>query len=326
MMEVEKGKGEQNGEKEKENRIARLQEDPMETEPIKEETSTEETGGKSAKTVDKGASREAAVGGFSGADVKQEPGAEEDDDPVIHEIPVYLSKSIPKLYLFQYPVRPAILPYDKVEVSRARVKPVNKQVELELRMDTASPNYSRSKGEQIALNVDGPPSVKEERTRAFQSNVMDKQILVGSSAVEKTGRYAVGILNDNELHLTQVEGVVSLRPSLGYLDKSDLRSKTSAASSDHDTEAPDVKPEAVTVKFARGDPEKNKKYKERSFEYQQKLQDEEAWVEADFNKMSGPTWDAESQKMFCGAMDNMVAPMEKSPDDYLLSLKDGQGS
>ena len=99
-MEVEKGKGEQNGEKEKENRMA-TKEDPMETELIKEETSTEETGGKSAKTVDKAASREAAVGGFSGADVKQEPGAEEDDDPVIHEIPVYLSKSIPKLYLFQ---------------------------------------------------------------------------------------------------------------------------------------------------------------------------------------------------------------------------------
>ena len=178
---------------------------------------------------------------------------------------------------------------------------------------------------QIALNVDGPPSGREERTRAFQSNVMDKQTLVGSSAVEKTGRYAVAILNDNELHLTQVEGVVSLRPSLGYLDKSDLRSKTSAGT-DPDAEAPDVKPEAVTVKFARGDPEKNKKYKERSFEYQQKLQDEEAWVEADFNQMKGPTWDAESQKMFCGAMDNSVAPMEKSPDDYLLSLKDGQGS
>ena len=44
---------------------------------------------------------EPAVGGFS-ADVKKEPGVEEDDDdPVIHEIPVYLSKSISKLYLFQ---------------------------------------------------------------------------------------------------------------------------------------------------------------------------------------------------------------------------------
>ena len=44
----------------------------------------------------------ACVGGLS-ADVKQEPDTE-DDDPVIHEIPVYLSKSIPKLYLFQVSV------------------------------------------------------------------------------------------------------------------------------------------------------------------------------------------------------------------------------
>lgn len=29
------------------------------------------------------------------------------------------------------------------------------QVELEISMDTVSPNYCRSKGEQIALNVDG---------------------------------------------------------------------------------------------------------------------------------------------------------------------------
>ena len=56
------------------------------------------------------------------------------------------------------------------------------------------------------MNVDGANSGREERVRTFESNVMDKQVLVGSSAVEKTGRYAVGILNDNELHLTQLEG------------------------------------------------------------------------------------------------------------------------
>ena len=175
--------------------------------------------------------------------------------------------------------------------------------------------------------MDGATSGREERVRTFESNVMDKQVLVGSSAVEKTGRYAVGILNDNELHLTQLEGVLSLRPSLGYLDKSDMRSKTSTGDSDAEAAA-DVKPEAVTVKFARGDPEKNKKYKEKSFEYQKKLQGEEAWVEADFNQMTGATWDAESQRMFCGAdaMDKMVTSVVDSPDEYLLSLKDGQGS
>ena len=102
MMDVEKGKGEQSGEKEKSNMMA-TKEEPMETEPIKEKTPTEEAGRKSAKAVIKDASRETAAGGLP-AYVKQEPGASEDDDPVIHEIPVYLSKSIPKLYLFQVSV------------------------------------------------------------------------------------------------------------------------------------------------------------------------------------------------------------------------------
>ena len=61
MMDVEKGKGEQSGEKEKSNMMA-TKEEPMETEPIKEKTQTEEAGGKSAKTVIKDASRETAAG------------------------------------------------------------------------------------------------------------------------------------------------------------------------------------------------------------------------------------------------------------------------
>ena len=89
MMEVEKEKGENNVEKEKNNKIA-TKEEPMEAEPIKEETIT--------KTVGNFAGNASMVG--LSADVKQEPDTE-DDDPVIHEIPVYLSKSIPKLYLFQ---------------------------------------------------------------------------------------------------------------------------------------------------------------------------------------------------------------------------------
>ena len=32
------------------------------------------------------------------------------------------------MIVFQYPVRPASMPYDDVDVSQARIKPVNKQV------------------------------------------------------------------------------------------------------------------------------------------------------------------------------------------------------
>jgi len=264
--------------------------------------------------------------------VKKEPGEEE--DPVVHEIPVFLSKGIQNLYLFQYPVRPAHMPYDGMEVSRARVRPDNKQVELEVLLNTSNPNYDRSKGEQIALNVDGPATVaggpaREDRPRLFQSTVMDKQILVGSSAVSKSGRYAVGLLNDNELHLTSVEGVLSLRPSLGYLDKSDSRAKAEGrtlAESDNSNEPMDVKPEAITVKFARGDPERNKKFKEKTYDYQKKMQEEEPWIETRFNQMKGATWDGESQRMFCAAMDTDVREMDMAASQYLLSLKDGKGS
>jgi len=260
-------------------------------------------------------------------EVKEEPGGEEEEDPVIHEIPVFLSKGIDQLMLFQYPVRPASMPYEGQEVMAARVRPEHRQVELEVRVDTASQNYSRSKGEQIALNVDGAPGTRVEGGgRTFASSLMDKQLLVGSSAVSDTGRYAVGVLNDNELHVTRLDSVLSLRPSLQYLDRSDTRAKAEGRTADEPAE--DVKPEAVTVRFARGDPERNKKFKEKSFEYKQKMEEEEPWMEADFTPMKGAAWDRESQRMFCphDSMDSEAQEMAAGPGDFLLSLKGGAPS
>ena len=88
-MEVENEKDENNVEKEVNDKIA-TKEEPMDAEPIKEEKITETVGN---------SDKNGSVGELS-ADVKQEPDTE-DDDPVVHEIPVYLSKSIPRLYLFQ---------------------------------------------------------------------------------------------------------------------------------------------------------------------------------------------------------------------------------
>ncbi|MBN3311556.1 RPC5 polymerase, partial [Atractosteus spatula] len=58
----------------------------------------------------------------------------------------------------QYPVRPATMTYDDVAHLSAKIKPKQQKVELVMAMDTLSPNYCRSKGEQIALNVDGTTS------------------------------------------------------------------------------------------------------------------------------------------------------------------------
>jgi len=258
--------------------------------------------------------------------IKTEPTDPSDPDPVVHEIPVFLSRGV-NCYLFQYPVRPASMPYDNTEVVRAKFRPNNQQVELELKLNTANANYDRSKGEQIALNTDGCQPGGPDRT--FHSTVMDKQVLSGAAAVTDSGRYAVGILDNNELHLTEVKGMLHLRPSLGYLDKSDRVAKVEgrvAADPDDPTDTVEqVKPEAVTVKFARGDPERNQKYKEKSYDYQMKRVEEEPWVETRFHQMKTKTWEEVSQKMFCGAMENDVKSLDETPERYLYSLKDTEG-
>lgn len=51
---------------------------------------------------------------------------------------------------------------------------------------------------------------------------MDKLLLSSTKAIsDPKGRYAVGILGGNELHITPLNAVVNLRPDLTYLDKMD---------------------------------------------------------------------------------------------------------
>ena len=72
-------------------------EELMDTDSVKQEIEIDSAKTASGNHASKGADKS----GFPPAEVKQEPGSEEDDDPVIHEIPVFLSRSISKLYLFQ---------------------------------------------------------------------------------------------------------------------------------------------------------------------------------------------------------------------------------
>lgn len=57
---------------------------------------------------------------------------------------------------------------------------------------------------------------------------MDKQILQSTRALPDTSNYAVAMYHDRELHITPLRGIVHLRPSFPYLDKSDKRAKEEA--------------------------------------------------------------------------------------------------
>ncbi|KAK6301768.1 hypothetical protein J4Q44_G00278210 [Coregonus suidteri] len=175
--------------------------------------------------------------------------SEEDDDPIIQEIDVYLAKSLAdKLYLFQYPVRLSSMTYDDVTHLSAKIKPKQQKVELEMAINTQSPNYCRSKGEQIALNVDGTTSEDSKHLLCM----MDKQTFTSIQSTTNTSRYAAAVFRKGELHVTPLQGILQMRPSFSYLDKADSKHReretaNEGGDSSQDEAEEDVK--AVTVRF-----------------------------------------------------------------------------
>ncbi|XP_062611114.1 DNA-directed RNA polymerase III subunit RPC5-like [Saccostrea cucullata] len=245
----------------------------------------------------------------------------EEDDPVLHEIDVFISKSLAdKLYLLQYPVRPGRMTYDDVDILAARVKPVQKKVEIEATINTRSPHYARSKGEQIALNVDG--AFGSSSDSMYSSDKMDKQVLTSVSTGEKSGRYAAGIFKDGELHLTPLNAIIQMRPSFSYLDRADLKIKSEVGpagdggESSQDEEE-EVKP--VTVKFAQQESEEAKARRMASFNYLQKKQQEEAWQPLNYHSISSGRAESERLQLYAGKGDEL-SEFQLQPGEYLQAL------
>lgn len=112
--------------------------------------------------------------------------------------------------------------------------PKQSRLELEVEMDTKNDNYSRVKGEQFALNVDGKQSMinkpglggnnnqqsTTEPAKYFRSNLMDKQKLVSMNATlgQMNKLYHLALVKDNSVHLTPVQSVLQMKPSFEYFD------------------------------------------------------------------------------------------------------------
>ncbi|KAL7979199.1 hypothetical protein Chor_015223 [Crotalus horridus] len=214
--------------------------------------------------------------------------ANEEDDPIIQEIDVYLAKSLSeKLYLFQYPIRPASMTYDEVTHLSAKIKPKQQKVELEMAIDTSNSNYCRSKGEQIALNVDGTCT---DETNTYSSNI---------------SRYAAAIYKRGELHLTQLNGILQMRPSFAYLDKADAKYREREAANEQ------------KVRFSRPESEQARQRRVQSYEFLQKRQAEEHWVHLHYYGLKDSRSEHERQYLFsqghsmAGNTELIKSPREK---------------
>ncbi|XP_059180702.1 DNA-directed RNA polymerase III subunit RPC5 [Centropristis striata] len=246
----------------------------------------------------------------------------DDDDPIIEEIDVYLAKSLAdKLYLFQYPVRPSTMTYDDVNHLSARIKPKQQRVELEMAIDTMSPNYCRSKGEQIALNVDG---TTYDETNTYSVKMMDKQTFSSIQATTNTSRYAAAVFRKGELHVTPLTGILQMRPSFSYLDKADTKTREREAANEGGDSSQDEAEEdakAITVRFARPESEQARQRRIQSYEFLQKKQAEEPWVHLHYHGVKDGHSEHERQYLFCQSVDaSENSELVKTPKEYLAML------
>lgn len=240
-----------------------------------------------------------------------------DDEEVDKEIDVYLSKGlVDKLYLFQYPTRPWNMTYDDAVTLATRVKPQQQKVELEFSLDTQS-CYDHSKGEQIALNVDG-----RRRTDAsyFDSSYMDKIMLSSVKAVSSssTSRYAVGLLKQGELHITPLHSILQMQPSFSYLDRSDTQAKLENQDTADEDDAEEAT--AVTVRFARTSADQAKLAKERSYNYMQQQSASEPWIDVAYHRYKSHRSNVEHAMLICSQMDRDASNMSVTPLEYLKVL------
>ncbi|KAB0382728.1 hypothetical protein FD755_004645 [Muntiacus reevesi] len=220
-----------------------------------------------------------------------------------------------------YPVRPASMTYDDIPHLSAKIKPKQQKVELEMAIDTLNPNYCRSKGEQIALNVDGACA---DETSTYSSKLMDKQTFCSSQTTSNTSRYAAALYRQGELHLTPLHGILQLRPSFSYLDKADAKHRereaaNEAGDSSQDEAEEDVK--QITVRFSRPESEQARQRRVQSYEFLQKKHAEEPWVHLHYYGLRDSRSEHERQYLLCqGSSGVENTELVKSPSEYLMML------
>uniref|UniRef100_A0A8W7P3T8 DNA-directed RNA polymerase III subunit RPC5 n=1 Tax=Anopheles coluzzii TaxID=1518534 RepID=A0A8W7P3T8_ANOCL len=251
---------------------------------------------------------------------------DDEDDPVVEEIPVHLSKALAEnLYVLQYPVKSATATFDDGRVVNCCVKPINQQIKVDYALDTASRHYDAFKGEQFALAADGKQRDKTQKL-TFRSGTMDKQSFLSAKPIEDVGRYLVCVMQDGEMHATPLKGIVAMRQMFSYFDKQDTRTKAEQkAERDADGAADDEELTQVTVKFAEN--ERMRKAREKSFNYLSEMEAEEPWCETFWHEKTSSTAELEKQKLFSGtgaggsgrlASDN--AALNVRPAEYMELL------
>ncbi|KAE8216552.1 hypothetical protein CF327_g242 [Tilletia walkeri] len=160
----------------------------------------------------------------------------------------------PTLHTFHYPILPARQPLPIPESARARnVKPTmrwksrNNIVQIELPLDNHPAAYNEYKGEELergaerARKLTGAPGLvstssitrtsalskhkstaeSEASSSSNRTNKLDRTRLESTESPQHHSDAFIGIIRDQALHLSPIDSMSQLRPTLHYLDALD---------------------------------------------------------------------------------------------------------
>ncbi|XP_042899644.1 DNA-directed RNA polymerase III subunit RPC5 isoform X2 [Parasteatoda tepidariorum] len=242
---------------------------------------------------------------------------DDDTDEVVFESDVFLSKALAdNLYLFQYPTKSNQATEKADEESEclaARIKPNQQKIEMEFGLNVHSNSYDKSRGEHIALNVDGKAN---GNNTFFNSPYMDKSVISGSKAIMNPENYALGLLKKGELHLVPFYSILELQPHCVQMDKMDSQAKKSNPEEEEEEE----EAVAVTVRFGGSNADKNKQMRERSYQYYQQKNASEPWINLNYHTLGSSKAKLEFEKIICAEMYKDAVQEFMGSQDYIRNL------
>ena len=254
----------------------------------------------------------------------------DEEDEVVEEMDVYLSKDLSQnFYLLQFPTNSnAKHEFSADQRLAARVKPQHKKMEIDVLLDVSSPNYEQSKGEQIAVNVDGGPAGDGI---TYENSVMDYQTLTSQYVAQTGKRFAVAVVQDGQVHVTPIAHILQMQPGFKYMDFADKRALHAAkmkaqAESGHSSQDEAEEAKAVTIRFKNVETEASKALREKSYAAYEKRLFQEKWINTKVHHKDDSYTDKERSRLFSNHAFSDLDDAENFPEmsvstkDYLKSL------
>lgn len=140
--------------------------------------------------------------------------------------------------------------------------------------------------------------------------------------MENINKYVLGILhkedNHNEIHAVPLTGIVQMRPSFSYFDKSDKRQKAEQKA-ENEADLDEEEPTQITVKFARQENDNVRKAREKSFNFLSKKYADEAWCETMWYPKDSHQAELERQKLFTAMSQPSSKYNEGEVDGLIIS-------